>query len=170
MPCLSWENWPRRRKPISSSFRTSARRFLSSKRLSKNCESQGYTLPDYPENPKDEKEKDIKSRYDKVKGSAVNPVLREGNSDRRAPLSVKAHTRKHPHKMGAWSPDSKTHISHMKSGDFRSNEKSMTMAVATDARIEFVGQDGKTTVLKPKVVLQANEIIDGTFMSKRAPR
>jgi isocitrate dehydrogenase len=136
----------------------------------KELRSQGYKLPEYPENPKDEKEKDIKARYDKVKGSAVNPVLREGNSDRRAPLSVKAHTRKHPHKMGAWSPDSKTHVSHMKSGDFRSNEKSMTMAAATDARIEFVGQDGKTTVLKPKVALQAGEVIDATFMSKRALR
>ncbi len=136
----------------------------------KELQSQGYRLPDYPENPKDDKEKDIKARYDKVKGSAVNPVLREGNSDRRAPLSVKAHTRKHPHKMGAWSPDSKTHVSHMKGGDFRSNEKSMTTTAATDARIEFVGQDGKTTVLKPKVTLQANEIIDATFMSKRALR
>ncbi|THI86473.1 MAG: NADP-dependent isocitrate dehydrogenase [Nitrospira sp. CG24A] len=136
----------------------------------KELQSQGYTLPDYPENPKDDKEKDIKTRYDKVKGSAVNPVLREGNSDRRAPLSVKAHTRKHPHKMGAWSSDSKTHVSHMKGGDFRSNEKSMTTTAATDARIEFVGQDGKTTVLKPKVTLQANEIIDATFMSKRALR
>src|SRR5262245_9560738 len=136
----------------------------------KELQSQGYNLPEYPENPKDDKEKDIKARYDKVKGSAVNPVLREGNSDRRAPLSVKAHTRKHPHKMGAWSPDSKTHVSHMKGGDFRSNEKSMTTTVATDARIEFVGQDGKTTVLKPKVALQANEVIDATFMSKRALR
>ncbi len=136
----------------------------------KELQSQGYKLPEYPENPKDDKEKDIKARYDKVKGSAVNPVLREGNSDRRAPLSVKAHTRKHPHKMGAWSPDSKTHVSHMKGGDFRSNEKSMTTTAATDARIEFVGQDGKTTVLKPKVALQANEIIDATFMSKRALR
>jgi isocitrate dehydrogenase len=136
----------------------------------KELQSQGYKLPDYPENPKDDKEKDIKTRYDKVKGSAVNPVLREGNSDRRAPLSVKAHTRKHPHKMGAWSSDSKTHVSHMKGGDFRSNEKSMTTTAATDARIEFVGQDGKTTVLKPKVTLQANEIIDATFMSKRALR
>ncbi len=136
----------------------------------KELQSQGYKLPDYPENPKDDKEKDIKNRYDKVKGSAVNPVLREGNSDRRAPLSVKAHTRKHPHKMGAWSPDSKTHVSHMKGGDFRSNEKSMTTAAATDARIEFIGQDGKTTVLKPKVTLQANEIIDATFMSKKALR
>jgi isocitrate dehydrogenase len=136
----------------------------------KELQSQGYKLPDYPESPKDDKEKDIKTRYDKVKGSAVNPVLREGNSDRRAPLSVKAHTRKHPHKMGAWSPDSKTHVAHMKGGDFRSNEKSMTTTVATDARIEFIGQDGKTTVLKPKVTLQANEIIDATFMSKRALR
>ena len=136
----------------------------------KELQSQGYKLPEYPENPKDDKEKDIKARYDKVKGSAVNPVLREGNSDRRAPLSVKAHTRKHPHKMGAWSSDSKTHVSHMKGGDFRSNEKSMTMTAATDARIEFVGQDGKTTVLKPKVALQAGEVIDATFMSKRALR
>lgn len=136
----------------------------------KELRSQGYMLPDYPESPKDDKEKDIKIRYDKVKGSAVNPVLREGNSDRRAPLSVKAHTRKHPHKMGAWSPDSKTHVSHMKGGDFRSNEKSMTTTAATDVRIEFVGQDGKTTVLKPKVALQANEIFDATFMSKRALR
>ena len=136
----------------------------------KELQSQGYKLPDYPENPKDDTEKDIKTRYDKVKGSAVNPVLREGNSDRRAPLSVKAHTRKHPHKMGAWSPDSKTHVAHMKSGDFRSNEKSMTTTAATDVKIEFVGQDGKTTVLKPKVTLQANEIIDATFMSKKALR
>ena len=136
----------------------------------KELQSQGYKLPEYPENPKDDREKDIKARYDKVKGSAVNPVLREGNSDRRAPLSVKAHTRKHPHKMGAWSPDSKTHVVHMKGGDFRSNEKSMTTTAATDARIQFVGQDGKTTVLKPKVALQAGEVIDATFMSKRALR
>lgn len=136
----------------------------------KELQSQGYRLPEYPENPKDDKEKDLKARYDRVKGSAVNPVLREGNSDRRAPLSVKAHTRKHPHKMGAWSADSKTHVSHMKGGDFFSNEKSMTTTAATDARIEFVGQDGKTTVLKPKVALQAGEVIDATFMSKKALR
>src|SRR5437870_6827724 len=133
----------------------------------KELQSQGYKLPEYPENPKNDKEKDIKARYDKVKGSAVNPVLREGNSDRRAPLSVKAHTRKHPHKMGAWSPDSKTHVVHMKGGDFRSNEESMTTTAATEARIEFVGQDGKTTVLKPKLALQAGEVIDATFMSRR---
>ena len=136
----------------------------------KELQSQGYKLPEYPENPKDDKEKDIKARYDKVKGSAVNPVLREGNSDRRAPLSVKQHARKYPHKMGAWSPDSKTHVAHMTQGDFRSNEKSTTTAAATEARIEFVGQDGKPTVLKPKIALQAGEVIDATFMSVRALR
>lgn len=136
----------------------------------KELQSQGYKIPDYPEEPRDDKEKEIKARYDKVKGSAVNPVLREGNSDRRAPLSVKQHAKKHPHKMGPWTPDSKTHVAHMKSGDFRSNEKSMTVTEATDARIEFVGQDGKTTVLKPKVPLQAGEVIDATFMSARALR
>jgi isocitrate dehydrogenase len=136
----------------------------------KELQSQGYKLPEYPEDPKDDKERDIKARYDKVKGSAVNPVLREGNSDRRAPLSVKNYAKKHPHKMSPWSGDSKTHVAHMKGGDFRSNEKSMTVPAATEARIEFVGQDGKTTVLKPKVALQAGEVIDATFMSKRALR
>ncbi len=136
----------------------------------KELQKQGYKLPDYPENPKDDKEKDIKTRYDKVKGSAVNPVLREGNSDRRAPLSVKAYARKHPHKMGAWSSDSKTHVSHMKGGDFRSNEKSMTIPAATTAKIEFVGADGKTTVLKEKIALQAGEVLDATFMSVKALR
>ncbi|HNN42073.1 MAG TPA: NADP-dependent isocitrate dehydrogenase, partial [Nitrospira sp.] len=136
----------------------------------KELQSQGYKLPDYPENPKDDKEKDIKTRYDKVKGSAVNPVLREGNSDRRAPLSVKAYARKHPHKMSPWSTDSKTHVSHMKGGDFRSNEKSMTIPAATTAKIEFVGADGKTTVLKEKIALQAGEVLDATFMSVKALR
>ncbi len=136
----------------------------------KELQKQGYKLPDYPENPKDDKEKDIKARYDKVKGSAVNPVLREGNSDRRAPLSVKAYARKHPHKMGAWSPDSKTHVSHMKGGDFFSNEKSLTIPAATTAKIEFVGADGKTTVLKEKIALQAGEVLDATFMSVKVLR
>jgi isocitrate dehydrogenase len=136
----------------------------------KELQSQGYKLPDYPENPKDDKEKEIKARYDKVKGSAVNPVLREGNSDRRAPLSVKAHTRKHPHKMGPWSSDSKTHVSHMTGGDFRSNEKSVTIPAATTAKIEFVGADGKVTLLKDKVALQAGEVLDATFMSVKALR
>lgn len=136
----------------------------------KELQSQGYKLPEYPEDPQDDKEREIKARYDRVKGSAVNPVLREGNSDRRAPLSVKAYARKHPHKMGAWTSDSKTHVSHMKGGDFRSNEKSITLPTATEARIEFVGQDGKVTVLKPKLALQAGEVLDATFMSKHALR
>src|SRR5437867_4477821 len=136
----------------------------------KELQGKGYNLPDYPEDPKTDAEKEIKGRYDKIKGSAVNPVLREGNSDRRAPLSVKQHTRQHPHKMGAWAGDSKTHVSHMNGGDFYSNEKSITLAEATDARIEFVGQDGKTTVLKPKLSLQAGEVIDATYMSRRALR
>ena len=136
----------------------------------KELQKQGYKLPDYPENPKDDKEREIKARYDKVKGSAVNPVLREGNSDRRAPLSVKAHTRKHPHKMGPWSSDSKTHVSHMTGGDFRSNEKSVTIPAATTAKIEFVGADGKVTVLKEKIALQAGEVLDATFMSVKALR
>jgi isocitrate dehydrogenase len=136
----------------------------------KELQSQGYKLPEYPEDPKSDKEREIKARYDKVKGSAVNPVLREGNSDRRAPLSVKAYARKYPHKMGAWASDSKTHVAHMKGGDFRSNEKSVTLPAATEARIEFVGQDGKVTVLKPKIALQAGEVLDATFMSKNALR
>ena len=98
----------------------------------KELQSQSYMLPDYPEDPKTDAEKEIKGRYDKIKGSAVNPVLREGNSDRRAPISVKQHTRQHPHKMGAWSADSKTHVAHMEGGDFYSNEKSVTLTEATD--------------------------------------
>jgi isocitrate dehydrogenase len=133
-------------------------------------QSQGYKIPDYPEEPKNDKEKEIKARYDKIKGSAVNPVLREGNSDRRAPLSVKQYAKKHPHKMGAWTSDSKTHVVHMSRGDFRSNEKSITVDEAIDARIEFVGEDGKTTVLKAKLPLKAGEVIDATFMGRRALR
>jgi len=136
----------------------------------KELQTQGYKIPDYPEDPKTDAEKEIKARYDKIKGSAVNPVLREGNSDRRAPLSVKQYARKHPHKMGAWTADSKTHVANMTRGDFRSNEKSVTLTEATDARIEFVGQDGKTTVLKTKTPLKVGEVIDATFMSRRALR
>src|SRR5574341_1036598 len=136
----------------------------------KELQAQGYKLPDYPEDPKNNKEKDIKARYDKIKGSAVNPVLREGNSDRRAPLSVKHYARKHPHKMRPWTPDSKTHVTHMTKGNFRSHEKSTTPTEATDARIEFVDQSGKVTVLKAKTPLQVGEVIDATFMSRRALR
>ena len=108
----------------------------------KELQSQGYALPDYPEDPKDVSEWNVKARYDKVKGSAVNPVLREGNSDRRAPLSVKNYARKHPHKMGAWSKDSKTHVSHMDGGDFYGSEKSTVVEKATSVKIEWFGKDG----------------------------
>jgi isocitrate dehydrogenase len=134
----------------------------------KELQGNGYDLPDYPEDPKTEADKEIKTRYSKVLGSAVNPVLREGNSDRRAAVAVKEYAKKHPHRMGAWSPDSKTHVSTMSSGDFCSNEKSATMAEATEARIEFVGNDGKVTVLKDSLSLLAGEVLDATFMSKKA--
>ncbi|MEM6630398.1 MAG: NADP-dependent isocitrate dehydrogenase [Bacteroidota bacterium] len=132
----------------------------------KELQAKGYALPDYPEEPANDKEKEIKSIYDTVKGSAVNPVLREGNSDRRAPKAVKAYAKKNPHRMGAWSSDSNTHVSTMGSGDFRSNEKSHTMAQADTVRIEFVGNDGSVTVLKENLALQAGEVIDATYMSK----
>lgn len=131
-------------------------------------QKKGYKLPDYPEAPQNEAEKEIKARYDKVKGSAVNPVLREGNSDRRAPKAVKDYARKHPHKMGAWTPDSKTAVATMAADDFFSNEKSVTVPEATDVRIEFVAEDGTVTVLKEKTPLKAGEILDGTFMSRKA--
>jgi isocitrate dehydrogenase len=130
--------------------------------------SHGYALPDYPENPTNDAERDTKARYDKVKGSAVNPVLREGNSDRRAPKAVKAYARAHPHSMGKWSKDSKTSVVTMGKDDFFSNEKSVTLGAATTVRIEFVGADGKVTVLKDKLALQQGEILDATRMSKRA--
>ena len=131
-------------------------------------QEKGFALPDYPEEPSTDAERDAKARYDKVKGSAVNPVLREGNSDRRAPKAVKEYARKNPHRMGAWPEGSKTHVATMTHGDFRHNEKSVTLPKATTARIEFTGQDGKTTVLKEGVALLADEVIDATFMSKRA--
>lgn len=131
-------------------------------------QSQGYALPDYPDDPHSDEDRDIRNRYDKVKGSAVNPVLREGNSDRRAPAAVKNYARANPHAMGAWSSDSKSHVSHMSSGDFFSNEKSVTVGSATTVRIEHVDAEGTVTVLKPDFPVQAGEIVDSTFMSKSA--
>ena len=131
-------------------------------------QAKGYALPDYPDEPSDAVEKEIKSRYDKIKGSAVNPVLREGNSDRRAPRPVKNYARKHPHSMGAWSPESKSHVATMASGDFKSNEKSMTLDKARTIRIEWSGADGHTKILKPEVALQKGEIIDASTMEKSA--
>ncbi|QEO25192.1 NADP-dependent isocitrate dehydrogenase [Xanthomonas translucens] len=134
----------------------------------KELQQQGYALPDYLDEPQDDKQKEAKARYDRVKGSAVNPVLREGNSDRRAPLSVKHYARKHPHRMGAWSADSKSHVAHMDAGDFYGSERSALIAQAGSVRIELVGKDGSVTVLKEKTAVQAGEIIDAAVMSKRA--
>ncbi len=129
-------------------------------------QNQGFALPSYPDEPANDEERDIQSRYDKIKGSAVNPVLREGNSDRRAPKAVKAYARNNPHSMGAWATDSTTRVAHMNGDDFCSNEKSITVSEATDARIELVGSDGTTTVLKESVPLLAGEVLDGTVMRK----
>ncbi len=131
-------------------------------------QAKGFAVPNYPEVPANDAEKDAKARYDKVKGSAVNPVLREGNSDRRAPGAVKAYAKAHPHSMGKWSSDSKTSVVTMGKNDFFSNEKSVTLAAATTAKIEFVAADGTVKVLLPKLALKAGEILDGTFMSKKA--
>jgi len=132
-------------------------------------QGKGYNVPNFPDNPQTDAEKDARARYDKVKGSAVNPVLREGNSDRRAPKAVKDYARKHPHSMGKWSPDSKTSVGTMGGhGDFFANEKSVTVPAATDAKIEFIGADGTTKVLKERTPLKAGEILDGTFLSKKA--
>lgn len=127
-------------------------------------QSQGYALPNYPEDPKTDAEKDIRARYDKVKGSAVNPVLREGNSDRRAPASVKNYAKAHPHRMGAWTADSKTNVATMGVDDFRSTEKSATIAEADTLRIEFTGEDGSTTVLRESVPVLAGEVVDTSVM------
>ena len=131
-------------------------------------QAKGVALPDYPENPVNVDEKEIKSRYDKVKGSAVNPVLREGNSDRRAPKAVKEYAKANPHSMGGWSADSKTRVATMSEGDFASNEKSVTVESATSVKIEHTAADGAVTVLKEGISLQVGEIIDSTCMSKAA--
>ncbi|MCH2140731.1 MAG: NADP-dependent isocitrate dehydrogenase [Phycisphaerales bacterium] len=129
-------------------------------------QSQGYDLPDYPDEPQDDEEWAIRSIYDGIKGSAVNPVLREGNSDRRAPRAVKAYAQAHPHRMGDWNSDSKTRVATMQSGDFRHSEKSVTLTEQTTARIEHMGTDGTVTILKEGLVLQAGEVLDGASMSR----
>ncbi len=131
-------------------------------------QSHGYNLPNFPEEPQNEAEATIKAKYSKILGSAVNPVLREGNSDRRAPKAVKNYAKANPHSMGAWSADSKTHVASMESGDFYGSEKSITLADATDVKIEFVAKDGSTTVLKASTPLKAGEIIDSSVMNLNA--
>jgi len=134
----------------------------------KEIQSLGYPIPNYPEEPKNSEEKEIQQKYNSVKGSAVNPVLREGNSDRRAPKAVKNFAKNNPHSMGAWSSDSKTHVSTMEANDFRSNEKSVTLSEANDVKIEFVDNNGKTTILKESTPLLKGEIIDASLMNKKA--
>ncbi|WP_414905819.1 NADP-dependent isocitrate dehydrogenase [Pseudomonas sp. IT-P253] len=136
----------------------------------KELQAQGFAIPDYPETVTSDADKLAKSRYDKIKGSAVNPVLREGNSDRRAPLSVKNYARKHPHKMGAWAADSKSHVAHMSTGDFYGSEKAALIDAADAVKIELIAQDGTTTVLKEKTTVQAGEILDCAVLSKNALR
>ncbi|MCA9536855.1 MAG: NADP-dependent isocitrate dehydrogenase [Myxococcales bacterium] len=129
-------------------------------------QADGYDVPSYPDDPSTDDERQAKARYDRIKGSAVNPVLREGNSDRRAPRAVKEFARKNPHSMGKWTADSKSHVATMSGGDFRNNEQSVTLGAATTARIEHVAADGTVTVLKDKLALQAGEILDGTVMRR----
>jgi isocitrate dehydrogenase len=133
-------------------------------------QQQGYNLPDFPDAPKTDEERDIRARYGRVLGSAVNPVLREGNSDRRAPASVKQYARNHPHSMGAWTPESRTNVAHMTAGDFRSSEKSAVMPADGSLRIELVSDDGTTTVLRESVPVKAGEIVDASAMSAAALR
>jgi isocitrate dehydrogenase len=130
----------------------------------RELQGQGYDLPEYPDSPSTDEERDVKARYDKVKGSAVNPVLREGNSDRRAPLSVKNYARKHPHRMGAWTADSGTNVATMGADDFRSNEKTVVIPADDVLRIEHVGADGSTTVLRESIPVLAGEVVDGTVL------
>lgn len=133
-------------------------------------QAQGYALPDYPDDPKTDEDRDVRARYDKVKGSAVNPVLREGNSDRRAPASVKNYAKAHPHRMGAWTPGSKTNVAHMSADDFRSTEKSAVIAEAGTLRIELAAADGTTTVLRESVPVLAGEVVDASVMRVAALR
>ncbi|MEI6203490.1 MAG: NADP-dependent isocitrate dehydrogenase, partial [Enhydrobacter sp.] len=133
----------------------------------KELQGKGYDIPNYPDSDATPADKEIRARYGKVLGSAVNPVLREGNSDRRAAGAVKQFARKHPHKMGAWSKDSKTRVAHMTGGDFYGSEGAITIAAPTSARIELVAKDGTTTVLKPKIPLKAAEIIDCSVMNAK---
>ena len=134
----------------------------------KELQGKGYAIPDFPEDPKTDEDKAIRARYAKCIGSSVNPVLREGNSDRRAPKAVKEYARKNPHSMAEWSQASRSHVSHMHRGDFYNGEKSITLDKARDVRMELVGKSGKTTVLKPLTKLLDREIIDSMFMSKKA--
>ncbi|GAL10073.1 isocitrate dehydrogenase [Vibrio astriarenae] len=161
-------NWRKRQKRISSSCQNISASIPQLQAAIKELQAQGYALPDYPAEPSTYEEKAIKETYDKIKGSAVNPVLREGNSDRRAPLSVKNYAKKNPHSMGAWSADSKSHVSSMSDSDFFGSEKSTTIDGATDVSIEFVAASGDKKTLKAAFPLQDKEVIDCSVMNKNA--
>ena len=133
-------------------------------------QGKGYAIPDYPDEPAGDEERETRARYDKVKGSAVNPVLRQGNSDRRAPASVKEYARQHPHSMGAWSPESRSHVSTMSDDDFRATERSVTVERAGTVRIEHVAADGRVTVLKEKTAVKAGEVLDAAVMRRAGAR
>ena len=162
--------WPRSPKPTSSSCPTSRPRSPSSRRRSRSCRSRATTCPTTRRTRKSDEDNDIRARYGKVMGSAVNPVLREGNSDRRAPASVKAYARAHPHRMGAWSADSKTNVATMGKDDFRSNEQSVVIESDDTLRIEHVAADGTVTVLKESIPVLAGEVVDGTYLNVAALR
>lgn len=134
----------------------------------RELQGKGYAIPDYPDEPSSDEQEEVKARFDRIKGSAVNPVLREGNSDRRAPRAVKEYAKKNPHSMGAWSADSRTHVAHMTAGDFRSNEKSYTTDRAGTLRIELLEESGEATVLKDSVTVLQGEVVDATYMSRKA--
>src|SRR5262249_52981113 len=134
----------------------------------RELQGQGYAVPDYPDEPVTDEQREDRARYDRVKGSAVNPVLREGNSDRRAPQSVKDYARRHPHSMGAWSPHSRSGVATMSEGDFRGTERSITVPAATSVRIEHVSPDGRVTVLKDGPALLAGEVIDAAVVRAAA--
>ena len=165
----SWANWPRPLRRTSSNCRTSAPRFRSSPPRSRNCRP-GATTSRLSGQPAKAEEEAIKTRYARVLGSAVNPVLREGNSDRRVAAAVKDYARKHPHSMGAWSADSKSHVTAMTSGDFYGSEKSAVIGKASTVKIELVGDDGQTRVLKEKTPVLEGEVIDASVMSVKPLR
>src|SRR5262249_691604 len=133
-------------------------------------QQHGYAVPDYPDDPRSDTDRDVLVRYRKVLGSAVNPVLREGNSDRRAPASVKNYARTHPHRMGAWTPGSETNVAHMQAGDFRSTEQSIVISRDGALRIELAAEDGSTTVLRESVAVLVGEVVDGSVMRVSALR
>ena len=163
----SWASWSTRPEANVIKLPNVSASIPQLKATIEELRGKGYELPDYPDEPSTPAEEDIQARYDKVKGSAVNPVLREGNSDRRGPASVKNYARSHPHKMGAWAKDSKTSVATMGHDDFRSNEQSVTVAADDDLRVELVASDGAVTVLKESIPVLAGEIVDATFMSAR---